>query len=518
MLFYTFLTAGSTLQKLQIPCKYLLTPKHFIMKKIFHFLLVVFFLLAGSTITWTQPTNSSGLMFTSSSGEALSTFREGLKFDDLSDTRKARALFQKAVQQDPKLAIAYLYLCNYAVTPQEWADNIHKAKENLSGTNDWEKLYYDYMETALKEDFDKRLVTAQKMVALFPTVARAYELLGQAYSNRKDFANARLNYQKAISVEPSWPAAYRSLATSYLFEEPKDFKKAEEHANSLIKLAPTSAGYILLGDAYRAQNDLRKAELTYARAVELDMESYEALYKRGHARSFLGEYETAREDYRKAATLDVMPTFAMELIANTYLYEGKPEQALRFLSDEAAKTAQMSDPVQAATSKYFFLNDIFNIAFHTGNTERLNTTIALLEPLSEQMGNSLNDPDAKLIESGYLLSWKALVDVAAKDFKGAWAKAEELKTILEPIKNPNKLEGYEYVLGQIAYRQMDYKKAVDHFAKTNLQNVYNKYWLAKAYDGAAQKEKASTIYKELANYNFNDIGYALIRNEVRKKK
>jgi hypothetical protein len=50
-----------------------------------------------------------------------------------------------------------------------------------------------------------------------------------------------------------------------------------------------------------------------------------------------------------------------------------------------------------------------------------------------------------------------------------------------------------------------------------MQNVYDKYWLAKAYEAAGKKEKASAIYKELANYNFNNTGYALIRNEVQKK-
>jgi tetratricopeptide (TPR) repeat protein len=97
------------------------------------------------------------------------------------------------------------------------------------------------------------------------------------------------------------------------------------------------------------------------------------------------------------------------------------------------------------------------------------------------------------------------------------AKAEEMKTTLEPIQNPRKLEGYESLVGYINYQQKDYKGAVDHFEKTNMQDMYNKYWLAKAYEAAGKKDKATALYKEIANYNFNNIGYALVRNEVKKK-
>ena len=72
-------------------------------------------------------------------------------------------------------------------------------------------------------------------------------------------------------------------------------------------------------------------------------------------------------------------------------------------------------------------------------------------------------------------------------------------------------------MGFISYSEKDFAKATEHFAKTNLQNMYNKYWLAKAYESAGQKEEATTLYKEIANYNFNNMGYALVRSEVIKK-
>ena len=48
-------------------------------------------------------------------------------------------------------------------------------------------------------------------------------------------------------------------------------------------------------------------------------------------------------------------------------------------------------------------------------------------------------------------------------------------------------------------------------------DIYNKYWLAMANEAAGNKDKAMSLFKEVAAYNFNDVGNALVRNEVKKK-
>jgi tetratricopeptide (TPR) repeat protein len=485
------------------------------MKKILHFALAVLFI---GNAAWAQQQKVSGFLLTTSSNEAKSSFSEGLKFNDLGETKKAREAFQKAIEQDPNLAIGYLYKANLATTPQEFTSNLNKAKENLANATEWEKLFYDFTETFLTDDLNKRLATAQTMATKYPDIARAHVLLGEAYSARNDFARARQSYQKAISVEPSWPGGYILLSNSYLFEEPRDFKMAEKNATKLTQLASASSGaFILLGDTYRAQNELQKAHDAYSKAVQLDPESPSALYKRGHALTYLGQYEKARADYQQAGSLDVMPTFATDMIAFTYLYQDQPAKALQVLMDEAGKTSQMTDASKATASKYDMLSNAAQIAFHINDAQKLQTIVEAIGPLSEEIGNSMGANEAKLNQKSTMLYWKGVVNAMNKDFMNAMAKAEEMKTTLEPIQNPRKLEGYESLVGYINYQQKDYKGAIDHFEKTNMQDMYNKYWLAKAYEAAGKKDKATALYKEIANYNFNNIGYALVRNEVKKK-
>jgi len=91
------------------------------------------------------------------------------------------------------------------------------------------------------------------------------------------------------------------------------------------------------------------------------------------------------------------------------------------------------------------------------------------------------------------------------------------KKSLDSITDPNRLNTYYFVLGQIAMRQKKYANAIENFGKTDLSSVYNKYWLALANEMAGNKDKAQALYQDIVNYNFDDTNYALFRNEVRKK-
>lgn len=487
------------------------------MKKIFPIFLTALFLFTSFTSTLAQKKNTF-VLFTTSSNEARASFNEGLKYNDMGEQKKAKALFQKAIQQDPSLVAAYLYAANFATSPEEFASNLAKAKQNLSNASDWEKLYYDFTETNLRNDLDKQLATAKKMTESYPNVARAYYYLGQAYSARNEFAQARQNYQKAVSLEPSWPGGYLALASSYVFEEPKDFKQGEINARKLTQLAPNSAGgYIILGDAYRAQNQLDKARDAYSKSIQLDSQSPMGYYKRGHALTFLGDFDKARSDYQQGGSLDERPTFATTTTAFTYLYQDQPKKALDFLMDNISKMESMPENAQTAADKFDLLNTAFQIAFHTQDGQHLQDIIDKMQPLSEQMGKSLGTTEAELSQKADMLFRRGLVKAMNHDYSGALAYADEIKTTLDPIQSPRKLEDYEALMGYISYQQKDFPSAISHFEKANRLSVYNRYWLAKAYEASGDKDKAMAIYKELANYNFNDIGFALIRNEVRKK-
>ena len=456
---------------------------------------------------------------TTQSKEALASFRQGITLMDQGDAQKARTFFMKAIEQDPKMAIAYILKSGTDFTNKEFADDMGKAKANLDGVTDWEKWYYDYTATFLNSDWNKRLQITQQIATAFPDAARPQVDLGFTYSNGKDETKARECFQKAITLDPKWVGGYNGLVNSYLFNDPKDAKKAEENALKVVELAPSSPGAeIALGDCYRAQNNLEKARDAYSKAVELDPTVPEAYYKKGHANTFLGNFDEARQNYMDGSKHDETSTNSMQFIAYTYLYAGDYKTALNWLLDQASKMNASGDAQAKATStKFMCLQDCAGIAMFTNDAARLKEIVPMLEPLYEQMGNDLGTPEGKLTQKAQLLGQQAILATLEGNYELAKSKAEEEKTIVGPITDPGKLDGYEFTMGFINLKQKNAPDAISHFEKPKSNSVMSKYYLAMAYEANGNKAKAISLYKELSDYNFNGLDYALIRSEVKKK-
>jgi len=456
---------------------------------------------------------------TSQSKEAIESFRSGLIASDLNEGQKSRALFLKAIEQDPRLSIAYLFKANTDVTPKEFTDDIEKAKANLEGASEWEKLYCDYVGTFLTSDWNKRLQVLQEIATKYPDAARPQVDLGFTYTTSNATDKARACFQKAVELDPKWTGGYSALVNSYLFYDPKDFKKAEENSLKVVELAPSSAGaQVALGDCYRAENELEKAKAAYSKASELDPNSAEPYYKKGNANTFLGNLEEARQNFSDGGKYDVSATGAVPFIAYTYLYADDPKAAVACYTDAISKlSASGAGQEKNNLAKTLYLQDCATIAAFNNDAAQLNQLITQIEPLSLQLGTELKTNEALLSQKASILSLKAILAAIEGKYDVAKSTAEEIKTTVEPLTDPLKLDSYEFVLGYISLKQKQFPAAVAYLEKTSQASIYNKYWLATAYEAAGNKDKAKALYKELAGYNFNAIEFALIRNIVKKK-
>ena len=456
---------------------------------------------------------------TTKSTQAQESFRQGLALSDLGENQKAREFYVKAIGLDPKLAIAYMFKASSATTPKEFAGELEMAKANLEGASEWEKLYYEYMATYLTANWNKRIEIAKKIATLYPDAARPQVDLGSTYRGNNDVANERACYSKAVELNPKWVGGYASLVGSYLFSDPKDFKKAEENALKVVELAPTSSGAeIALGDCYRAQNNLEKAKDAYAKAVELNPASSEAYYKKGHANTFLGNFDEARQNYSDGGKHDESFVTSVEFTAFTYLYAGDPKSALKVLNDRIMQIdASGQKDGQMAYAKTMFLQDCAGISVYYRDGKTLKEILPILEPLATQIGNDVGTAESKLSQKAAILQWEALLASIEGNFDAAKAKAEEIKSAMNPITDPFKLDNYEYTMGYICMMQKNFADAASHFGKTQQTLVSNKFWLASALESAGNKDKAKTLFNEIAVYNFNGLDFALIRNDVKKK-
>lgn len=447
----------------------------------------------------------------SKSDAATKAFTDGLAAFDVADIKKARAAFTEAIKQDPELGIAYLYRANTSTSAKEYADDVNTGNSKVANGSDWEKMYGEYLATNLSGDRKKGLEILEKMAAAYPDAARAQNDFGQGYAGNNQFDKARSKFEEVVKLNPNWVGGYASLMGSYLFSDPKDLKKAEENGIKLTELVPNSAGaHIGLGDCYRAQSDFEKAKGSYTKAVALDPNSPEGYLKLGHANIYLGNFDEARKDYAMAGKNDLTQTASIINVGNSYLYQGNAPAALKVFMD-AATTAT------AVNEKNAYYSNCAAIAIHNDDATTLKKVVPMILPLSEQINNDLGTAEAKTFIAAEKLNWASLTAYADGKYDEAKAKAEEMKTALDPIKDDRKLENYHAMLGMIAMKEKKHADAVMHFEKSDLNSIYNKYWLAKANEAAGNKDKATATYKEVAAYNFNDIGNAMVRNEVKTK-
>ena len=456
---------------------------------------------------------------TSKSKEAITAFQEGLAFSDENNGNKARDAFTKAIHLDPTLAIAYMYRSNFSLSAKSAIDDLANAKKNLSTASDWEKMYYEFQNTFVTNDWNKRLEIAKKIAATYPDAARAQTDLGSTYQAANMVSEERAAFQKAIELDPDWIGGYNALGNSYLFSEPKDFKKAEENALKVVEHSPKSSGArIALGDCYRAEDDLEKARVAYTKAVELNPDEPVAYSKKGHVNSFLGKYEEARNDYKEAIKHDVDNTGGNTFIALTYVYAGDPQRAIQIFTDDVTKAdASGASQSKIANEKINYLFNCALICFHTGDVSHLKEVVTMMQGPSDQLAQDVGSQEEKLVQKANLLYWRALTSAVQGKLGDAKAKAQEMKTTLAPINIPTKLQDYEMVLGYISMKDKKYADAISHFEKANPNSVYTKYWQAMANEAAGNKDKATELFKQVSTYNFNGVDYAVVRNEVKKK-
>lgn len=452
------------------------------------------------------------------SDEAMQEFLKGLELLDQGNVQKARSYFDKALELDPNFVSAQMYRGNTASSAKDWADNRDKFLAMRDKANEGEALMMDIMEANLEDNLQKVGDLTVKLTEKYPESARAMDNLAGYYNSLDDTSKARDTWAKAIALNPDYLPAITSLGLSYLFTTPKDYAKAQQYMEMAVEKAPESSrAQINLGDLYRAQNDLEKALASYLKAAELDPDDEVAFSKAGHANSFLGNLEAARKNYQDSRAVSEFGTGGYTFEANTYILEGDHEKALSFLQDAINKVDQMDiPPSNKLWTKMGLTSDCAVIAMHDGNSEGLTEYVGMMKPMSEQMIAEVGAKFYTMNQNANMHYWEAMTSATAGDFEGAAATAELIISDLEDSDDPNKLRPYHRVHAYVNFQQGNYEKALEHMAELNPDNVYIKYWMAKAYMEMGDKEKAVALLQEIVTDNFNSVQYVLILNEAKE--
>jgi len=123
--------------------------------------------------------------------------------------------------------------------------------------------------------------------------------------------------------------------------------------------------------------------------------------------------------------------------------------------------------------------------------------------------------DARRILKANCQFFDGLLAAFQGDAEGAAEHAAAIESLVEGDEDPRKLEGARWVLGRSALQAGDFETAVAQLRQADYaNNMFVRYHLALAEEGNGNVEEAKKLFGEVASFNFNSVGFALIGKEA----
>lgn len=202
------------------------------------------------------------------------------------------ALYSKAIELDPALAVAYF---------------------NRS------HVYLD-----LKQN-DKALEGYQKAISLGFNKAMAYQGLADAQNALKQYEAAMGNYNKALEMDPNEAFSHNNRGN--LYAKRGEYDKAIADFNAALKTSDFAMAHMNRADAYAGKKDYPKALADYKTAEEMIPDAPDVYARRSRLYLKIKEYRKAMADAETALGISPGNETALGSLAAASFYAGDYDKA-----------------------------------------------------------------------------------------------------------------------------------------------------------------------------------------------
>jgi serine/threonine protein kinase/Flp pilus assembly protein TadD len=436
---------------------------------------------------------------TTHSPEAYRYYLEGVDYGWKFYFTDAEKSFEKALELDSTLVMAYYYLGGLKPT-EEAKRLLTRAMKFLDKASEKEKHYIKGIYAYRSGDNLQAIEELQKIVERYPDEKEAFWTLGHiCYYRLQQFEQAIYYFNKSIVIDPLYKIAYNSLA--YAYDDMGDFEKSIWAINQYINIAPDEANpYDSRADLYAYNGKINQAIESYKKALEIKPDFYRSIEKLGHMHLFKRQYAIAESCYKELASSNDkdIRSRGRSHLAKIPLFQGKFQEALEVL--EHGIVADKMEKVQGTwlADKHYLKANIY------------------LDKKDKSKAVSEAKAFRQIIEKAQpqdVVGWRHYqIDILARsgELSEAEKEAKELKKDMEQ-KDTSKMLKYWQALGSIELAKGNGEAAISYFEKDTLglKSVeFNwKIMLAKAYletdklgKPVALLEKAVSSYDEDRTY------------------
>lgn len=205
---------------------------------------------------------------TTNSELALELYETGVMAFDQFKKKLSWENLYRAVDLDPDFFMAHFWL--YYMSGKESKKAAEKAFQSDIQLNPGEEQVRMALKYLVNGQEEKVMEHLENLVDMYPSDPQTHKILyliQQMYF--KDYEGAILSLERAIKECPDFPLAYNQLGYAYM--ELREFEKAEDALDSYIRLAPDQANpYDSKGDYFMATEQYEAAYESYMKAFELD--------------------------------------------------------------------------------------------------------------------------------------------------------------------------------------------------------------------------------------------------------
>jgi tetratricopeptide (TPR) repeat protein len=350
------------------------------------------------------PLLSIALVLQAGPPPALQHLHAGVEADKAGQLDSAIAEFQKAIDLDPKLAVAFVdlgevfieerdyaaaapplqhalelnpkvdgahQLLGYALLAQGYAaesiPHLEKANDQnalgialleagrlpeavavlqkalAKSPDDPDLLYYYGRASGLlsKDAFDT-------LESRFPDSARAHQMMAEDYAALREVPSAEREFNEALRLRPQTAGLHMDFG--YLYARAQQWDKAEEQFRLETELQPGNAEAMYrLGEAEMQLGKFHDARLTLVRSDQLKHDMPETLYMLGKAANLDGDDALAQKSWLRLLALENNTPLAGQAhfgLAGIYRKQGKTTEAekemelFRKLQSNASQTEE----------------------------------------------------------------------------------------------------------------------------------------------------------------------------------
>lgn len=216
----------------------------------------------------------------------------------------------------------FIFLLSLLLSPLQAEDKNHLKKEKeqfeqlckLHPNDHKALLYLGHLYTDSGE-YAKAFACYKCILDRFGPSSDLYNSLGGTLqlSDPSRWKESLSYYEKAITLDPTYPGAYNNIAV--LYRQFREWKKAAEYYEKCAKLMPSAQVYRDLGNVYIDLKEWKKSTDAFNRSLEIDPTDAKTYTSFGILYFVLGDRKKAIKCFEKA--LDFNPE---DEAATSYLY------------------------------------------------------------------------------------------------------------------------------------------------------------------------------------------------------